>query len=221
MKYRAIRGDLCTGDLLFVSSTSLAARVIQGVSHSRWNHVGVVVRAGVGDGTPELCDYDMLLLLESTLGHADEEVRDIFTGGVVRGVRLVPLSQRMADEARHGKVKFAFRRLFPGLGTSHLAAFDQWRHGLMGRPYEQNWLELLKAAWDGPFGQNREALQSVFCSELAASLLIHLGILKADANPSNEYTPGDLAEDPREGRDATLPLAGHWLYESLQLVEPD
>ncbi len=54
-------------------------------------------------------------------------------------------------------------------------------------------MELVKAAYDGPFGRNTEDLSSLFCSELVAEAYQRLGLL-SEAKPANEYTPADFSE---------------------------
>jgi len=55
-------------------------------------------------------------------------------------------------------------------------------------------LELLKSAYDGPFGKNEEDLSSLFCSELVAEAYQRLGLL-TEGTPSNEFTPADFGGD--------------------------
>ena len=76
------------------------------------------------------------------------------------------------------------------------------RREVAGREYEQDTLELIKAAYDGPFGHNEEDISSLFCSELVAEAYQRLGLL-SEEKPSNEYTPADFSEK----RDIAL-LAG-------------
>ena len=69
----------------------------------------------------------------------------------------------------------------------------QLRKELAGKEYEKDTLELIKAAYDGPFGHNEEDLSSLFCSELVAEAYQRLGLLNNE-KPSNEYTPADFSE---------------------------
>jgi hypothetical protein len=68
------------------------------------------------------------------------------------------------------------------------------KRSLENRPYEKNKIELIKAAYDGPMGDNDKNLSSLFCSELVAEAYQCLGLLSAEP-PSNEYTPKDFAEE--------------------------
>jgi hypothetical protein len=64
--------------------------------------------------------------------------------------------------------------LFSGKGEDSegikffLRALSNCRHEVSGRPYERDEIELLKSACDGKFGENKEDLSSLFCSELVA-----------------------------------------------------
>lgn len=69
----------------------------------------------------------------------------------------------------------------------------EFRREVTSRPYEQDIIELIKAAYDGPFGLNTEDLSSLFCSELVAEAYQRLGLLD-ESIPSNEYTPRDFSE---------------------------
>lgn len=73
-------------------------------------------------------------------------------------------------------------------------ALNNFRHEISGRPYETNKIELLKAAYDGLFGDNKEDLSSLFCSELIAEAYQKMGLL-TEKLPSNEYIPKDFSEE--------------------------
>ena len=84
------------------------------------------------------------------------------------------------------------------------------------RPYEKSILELVRAAWDGPFGRNEENLDSIFCSELIAEAYQAMGLLQCDTKggaPSNEYTPKYFAEE------GNLALQGKWTLGPARLVK--
>jgi len=49
--------------------------------------------------------------------------------------------------------------------NNDLKALMQLRRELAGRDYEQDQIERIKAAYDGPLGRNAEDLSSLFCSE--------------------------------------------------------
>ena len=59
---------------------------------------------------------------------------------------------------------------------------------------KKNMMELLKSAYDGIFGENKEDLSSLFCSEMIAAAFQKIGLL-AKKLPSNEYTPKDFSTE--------------------------
>ena len=73
----------------------------------------------------------------------------------------------------------------------------RFRKEVRGRPYEKSMVELLKSAYDGPFGQNVEDFSSIFCSELIAETYQQMGLLPGTKS-ANEYTPGDFASDAKD-----------------------
>jgi hypothetical protein len=73
-------------------------------------------------------------------------------------------------------------------------ALNTFRHEVSGRKYETNKIELLKAAYEGIFGENKEDLSSLFCSELVAEAYQKMGLLTEEL-PSNEYIPKDFSEE--------------------------
>ena len=80
----------------------------------------------------------------------------------------------------------------PDLPADSLERLMAFRKELRGRNYERSKLELLKAAYDGTFSQNREDLSSIFCSELVAEAYQRLGLF-TESRPSNEYRPEDFS----------------------------
>lgn len=158
--------DLDTGDLVLWAGDGNLSRFIQFGTNSTWSHVGLVVKL----------PGNLLMLWEST-------IEESFSG-----VRLTPLKPQL-----YGHV--AVRRL-NGVERSPelLNAFLQIRQELDGRPFEQSWLEFIRAGYDGPFGQNTRDISSLFCAELVAETLQQLGILGTE-QPSNEFTPRDFSDE--------------------------
>lgn len=161
--YSDIRDSLDTFDLVLWSDGEKLARLIQYGTNSIWTHVGMVVRF----------PGDVIMLWESTF---DAESS---------GVRLNPLSK-----AIDGGVSIRRASL---LRTHEL--FDRLmgaRKILDGRPFENNLLEFICAAYDGPLGLNQRNITALFCSELIAETLQMVGLLDK-TKPSNEYTPDDFS----------------------------
>ena len=140
-----------------------------------------------------LDQFDMLLLWEST---TLSNVEDVIAKRAVRGVQLVPFSERV--KTYDGKV--AIRRLSKAITLAMQKRLVAFRRKVSGRPYERNYIELIKAAYDGPFGENKENLSSLFCSELVAEAYQQMGLLNDPPKgwPANEYTPRDLSTEARQ-----------------------
>ena len=190
--YDELRPDLKTGDLVLTTGRGPVSAAIRWATRSAWSHVGMIVRAQ---------EWDTVLLWEATtLGAA----YDVEQGRPVKGVRLVPLSHRVGAPGQTMAVR-QLRGVL--LETRDVVALSDLRKALNGRPYEQNELELLRSAWDGPLGANREDLSSVFCSELVAEAYQALRLLP-DSIPSNEYVPGDFGEGSTSGVELTRGYLG-------------
>ncbi len=179
--YAEMRKDLKTGDLVLFSGKGGVSEWIKWFTGSKWSHIGVVLR---------LEDYDSVLLWESTtLSNID----DVETGKAHRGVQLVGLRERLT---KYVGDTIAVRRLNKGLTEPMLKKLGSFRSEVSGRPYEENKLELLRAASD-IFRDNKEDISSLFCSELVAEAYQKIGLLSdaRTAKPSNEFTPEDFSAE--------------------------
>jgi len=212
MNYSTFRKTAKTGDLILVEGTGLPADIIRACTHSKFSHIGMAVRATMGAVPRMPAEHDAVLFLESSKAPS---ARDVMTGKIVRGVRLVAMSEMLRYEWDRG-AKIGVRSLNKPFGLPEFQVFDERRHQVMGTPYEKNLMELWKAAWDGWLGQNKTALRWLFCSELVAQILIWLNIMAPD-RPSNEYTPDDFAT-----RDLfRLPILPPWSYGPVRrLLKP-
>ncbi|MEM7576402.1 MAG: hypothetical protein AAF328_02910 [Planctomycetota bacterium] len=181
MQYETIRPQLKTGDLVLFSGRAPVSRLIQLFTAGPWSHVGMVVRLSEFD--------DAVMLWEST---TLTTLPDVERGRPIRGVQLVPLSQRLA----HYEGSAAVRHLHRPVTFGQRDALASLRHRLARRPYERRELELLRSALDLVGTPNREDLSSVFCSELVAEAYQAMGLLAEPPKgpPSNEYTPMDFSE---------------------------
>lgn len=184
-KYSKIRNRIDTGDIVLFSGKGQISTGIKWITNSKWSHVGMALRL------PQ--QWNMLLLWEST---TLSNIADLRSGKARKGVQLVPLSERL--RLYDGGV--SVRHLMIDRTDDMLEALRKFRDDVKGKPYEESRIELLKAAYDGPFGQNTEDLSSLFCSELVAEAYQRLGLL-SEEKPSNEYTPKDFSDK------AKLPLA--------------
>lgn len=176
--YAKYRSEIRTGDILLFSGNGLISRGIQAITGSPWSHVAIVLEVPL---------YDFVCCFEST---TLSEIPDLMTGAPVKGVQLVPLSQRL--ETYDGE-SIAWRRIDGRRTPAMIAAALAVRREFAGRPYEKNQLELLRSALDTiTLRQNQPDTSSVFCSELAAVLWQRMGWLD-ECHPANEFTPADFA----------------------------
>ncbi len=178
VKYDKIRSKLQTGDIVLFSGKGGLSTGIKWFTASRWSHLGMVVRP---------TDFDVVLLWEAS---PITDIKDFMTGKVHKGVRLVALSERI--QTYEGEI--CIRHLSVERKPKMLKALNRLREDLKNRPFETDVIELLKSAWEGPFGQNEPDLSSLFCSELVAEAYQHMGLLDKH-KPSNEYTPRDFSEE--------------------------
>lgn len=164
--------SLDTGDILLFSGNTLFSKAIKLVTRSHWSHIGMVLKD----------DDGLLYCFESD----NEPIKDI----PEIGVRKVPLKYKI--ETYDGEI--AIRMLeVPELKQTILREeIKQLCNQFKNIPYEKHFLELIKSAYDGPFGENKEDLTSIFCSELIASIYQKCGLLNWDI-PSNEYTPANFS----------------------------
>lgn len=177
--YDAIRPQVDTGDLVLFSGKGGVSAGIKWFTGCRWSHVGMAVR---------IHDWDILLLWEST---TLSPVADVGSGRARQGVQLTPLSERVKTY----RGEMAIRHLAVERTPDMLAALRVFREEVKRRPYEQDKLELLRSAYEGPLGTHGgEDLSSLFCSELVAEAYQRMGLLPATP-PSNEYTPRDFCSD--------------------------
>ncbi len=176
-KYEEIRKSLKTGDIVLFSGKGGISAGIKWATLSRWSHVGMVLK---------LEEYDFVTIWEST---TLSNLKDLISGKCRKGVQLVPLSSRVNKYEGEIAVRQLSGVSFTANDVKNLMEF---RKQMTGKPYEEDMIELIKAAYDGPFGHNEEDLSSLFCSELVAEAYQRLGLL-SEKKPSNEYTPADFS----------------------------
>ena len=196
MRYPDIRPQIESFDILLFSGEGFISRAIQLFTGSPWSHVALALR---------LDDFDQVLCYEST---TLSTIPDLTTGAGVKGVQLVPLSQRIATY--EGDI--AFRKVNgPRTEPMKILAADFMRE-FAGRPYEQNQLELIRSALDHlPHQENQADASSVFCSELSCAMHRMVGVQYVNELPPNEFTPADFAGD--------LPLAGGYSLGDVEQIE--
>lgn len=185
MRYEDMRSQLKTGDILLFSGKGGISEGIKFFTVSRWSHTAIVYRF---DGP--LDPKGSIFCWEST---TLSNVKDADTGKLTKGVQRVELSERLEKCFAKG-YDISVRPLSKALSEDMLLILNNFRHEVSGRPYEKDKIELLKAAYDGLFGDNTEDLSSLFCSELVAEAYQRMGLL-TEKLPSNEYVPKDFSSE--------------------------
>lgn len=168
IRYRHVRSNLQTGDMLLFSGVCLVSKFLRLVTRSLYSHVGVVFRDQ---------DLDIVYCWDSTrLG----KVRD--------GPGIVPLS----DMVRTYPGKIYLRRLRLERTPERIRILNEYRKEISGSRYERGLIELARSLLDFmPWHRNRQDLSTLFCSEHVAELYKRWGLLPQRI-PSNEYTQADM-----------------------------
>ena len=177
--YENIRSKMKTGDIVLFSGKGGISHGIKLFTLSKWSHVGMILR---------LPDSKAVFLWEST---TLSTLRDIIDGKRKKGVQLVLLRDRI--NTYRGDVSVRHLSGFE-LNKERYLKLMKFRDEVRNRPYEKSEIELVKSAYDGPWGHNEEDLSSLFCSELVAEAYQRIGLLSEEI-PSNEYTPKDFSEE--------------------------
>jgi hypothetical protein len=183
MRYKEIRNDLKTGDVILFSGKGGISDGIKFFTLSKWSHIGIVYRFN-----DSLDENSSVFCWEST---TLSNLEDADTGKLTKGVQRVELSERFEKCFASG-YEIAIRQLSQSLTDDMIRQLNNFRCEVSGRPYEKHKIELLRSAYDGIFGENKEDLSSLFCSELVAEAYQRMGLLTEEL-PSNEYTPKDFS----------------------------
>lgn len=166
-----IRMNTC--DIVLFSSKHALSYATKLLTHSKWDHVGLVINF-----------KGVLTLLESTYGS---------------GVQINHLDDRLKNFMERG-TRIGVRRLQTAMTPEQKEALVYFIHDMLGRPYEKNLLELVRAVGsaskensNNTSGSKKDHdLSSVFCSELVAAALQKIGLLSSSMT-SNEFAPADFA----------------------------
>lgn len=179
MKYKDIRDNLKTGDIVGFDGKGLIGAGIKFFSRGKYSHIGIVVRKEDMKLNIENYRKGAVLLLESTtLGNT----KDILKNKHVTGVQLVYLSDKI--ENYKGSVYIKPVRLKRDIDfIANLNAFIL-KH--IHKPYERSFMELLLCCVS--FINPKENLKSLFCSELVAEFLQMVNIIPS-VFKSNSFSP--------------------------------
>jgi hypothetical protein len=191
---------LKTGDIVLFSGKSGFSRSIKWFTWSPWTHIGMILRI------PQFSDP---LIWESL---RVPELPDAIDGTMKSGVQLL----HYKDRVQACTCAVGIRSLNQPISDDMYNKLIEFRESVKNRPYESSFLELIRAAWDGPFGRNEENLESLFCSELIAEAYQTMGLLQCDKKggaPSNEYTPKYFSEK------GNLPLLGRWSLGPTRVIK--
>lgn len=205
VKYQDIRSQLKTGDVLLFSGKSGISEGIKFFTLSKWSHVGMIYKFE-SDDDPKGSIFCWESTTLSNLADAD-------TGKLTQGVQRVELSERLERCFASG-YEISVRPLSKPLSSDMIKTLNAFRHEVSGRPYEKSKLDLLRAAYDGPFGGNKEDLSSLFCSELVAEAYQRMKLLAED-KPSNEYTPKDFSAERKLRLESPYSLGNEITIEAL------
>ncbi len=159
-KYKIVRGELQTGDLIFCSGNYFFSKLIQKFTKSIWSHVGVIYRDE---------NLDRVLILESEK---------------VYGVRFAPLSKYLKDY--HGKNKpykgkIVAARITPEIPYQQSYKAISFGMDALTKPY--NTLEVFRIAIRTIFKITKhKKSQSYLCSELVQECYKQAGIRFKEEN---------------------------------------
>ncbi len=171
MKYKYIRGQLQTGDIVLFSGRGLFSLLIRAITRSRWSHVGMVLKRVNGE----------LYILESDYNK------------VHKGVQISHLGRRI----KQYKGKVCIRQLETERTRTMQNSLNMFINSNRTTSYESGiagMLELMAAAIDfWPF-HNKANEGDLFCSETMMSIFQLWGFVPQSI-PSNEITPADFNTD--------------------------
>jgi len=161
---------LNTGDVLLFSSSEILhpSTITQLFTWSMWDHCATVVLAVVGG-------QERLRTLEATMS----------------GVNTYDLNKHTSNWLDNGAHVGVRRLLNVDRNPEFLQQVHKFISSVKGRPYEQNVLDLVRAAG----ALNREVHPtSLFCSQLVAAMYQKVGLLAGDV-AANNYVPKDFGRD--------------------------
>ncbi len=172
-KYKIIRDELRTGDLIFCSGNYFFSKLIQRFTKSVWSHVGIIYRDD---------KLDRMLVLESEK---------------LYGVRLAPLSKYLKDY--HGKNKpykgkIIVARVEPEITKQDLYKAISFGMDELTKPYD-NW-EIIRIVIRILFKiTRRENNRNYICSELVQECFKKVDVGFKDND--TKISPDDIWQDTR------------------------
>lgn len=171
--------DIKTGDLLLFKGNSPISRLITAMPGAEYSHVGFAF---------DHYAFGPCVFESTSIGNDP----DILTGEVIEGVQIT----QFEDRIRNYDGEVFLKPLSEELMEGQLEAFEGYMDENHGKPYEEDNIELIRAELDFlPWHRNKKDESTLFCSELAASLLRTIGVIDVTDKPTNEFTPTDFAGD--------------------------
>ena len=170
-KYKMIRDELKTGDLIFCSGNYFFSKVIKKFTKSLWSHCGIIYRDE---------PLGRILILESEK---------------VYGVRLAPLSKYLKDyngKNKPYKGKVVVARVTPEIPLQQSFKAISFGMDELTKPYD-NW-EIFRIAFRTIFKiTRRQKNRSYICSELVQECYKNAGIRFNDSD--TKISPNDIWND--------------------------
>jgi hypothetical protein len=204
-----IESHFQTGDIILSRGTEAFSLLIRKGTMSTWSHAAMIVV----DPSPEVREvYKIDQYHEEDLKErvfifeSDTETQDKRAGG---GTQLFPFRRWLQCCVKEYTDNYlvvwrSLRRPEHHHGKKDHEVFVDWDKFLISmakRSYESSRCQLVFSALHS---NKAEDLSTVFCSELVAASLKHMGLLAPDTN-SNNFVPRDFTSDQRiDGRDITL-----------------
>jgi hypothetical protein len=163
-----------TGDIWLFRGRSAADRVIQAVTNSPVNHVGMAV--AIDDLPP--------LLWHAELG---KSLPDVWSGKRQRGVQLHLLADAVRTWSARYDQRAWFRQLEGPVTRDHEDRLMEVIDRFDGRPFPTT--PGLARQWLVGRLRRKSSLESIYCAELVATTYQHMGLLPT-RRPASWYDPG-------------------------------
>jgi hypothetical protein len=191
-RYEKIKHTFKTGDLLLFEGNGFFSSLIKCVTCSCISHIGMVIEE---KDIPNILmnqkrkSKDGLYLFHSNKGRLPY-LYDVLTNDIQSGVQLNILKDALINYNGNVYYKKLLKK------NKEQPNFDNIENLILKfkrTPYEEDYIQLCCAAYDGPCGENQMDITQLFCSELVSYIYMKYGIIYNDIGmPSNEFVPKDF-----------------------------
>ena len=188
-KYTTLEKSLKTGDIMLFSGAEATSWGIRIGTFSPWSHIGMVIKTNrfSSDGRKKIYLWHSV---KQEIGFT----RDVITKTNKSGPQLNNLRKMIEHSSGSVYVRVLQNKdPEPLIDDPFIRGYLWFFENNAKKQYEQNYLELFDAQYDGPFGDNYPNSSSLFCSELVADTLRQWNYMKNPNIPSNEYVPADFS----------------------------